>query len=117
MKRRLIAAGLLMLASLLASAAVSAELVFVEVSSCAYCIRFNKHSAPAYQQSEIGRQVPLRRVNLMQRWPEDLKAVDRPPYTPVFILVENGRELGRFNGYVGPRQFDRDVRRLLKRRG
>lgn len=116
MNRKIIAAGMLALASFFAPAAVSAELVFVEVKSCVYCIRFNKQAAKAYQDSDVGRQVPLRRVNLQKRWPEDLKAVDRPPYTPVFILVENGKELGRFNGYTGPKQFERNLRRLLKQR-
>jgi len=117
MKRLVVAAGMLALASLFAPAAVAAELVFVEVKSCIYCMRFNKQVAPTYQASEIGKRIPLRRVNLQQRWPADLSEVDRPPYTPVFILVENGREIGRFNGYVGARQFDTNLKRLLRKSG
>ena len=115
---RLSAVFLLALAVLPAAGPVAAaELVFVEVKSCVYCIRFNKQMAGPYEASETGRKVPLRRVNLMERWPADLKAVDRPPYTPVFILVEDGREVGRFNGYVNARQFNRDLRRLLDASG
>jgi thioredoxin-related protein len=110
---RLSAALLVALAMMPTAPAAAAELLFVEVKSCVYCIRFNKQMAGPYQASELGQKVPLRRVNLMERWPADLKAVDRPPYTPVFILVENGKEVGRFNGYVNARQFNRDLKRLL----
>ncbi len=112
-----LAAALLLAFACLPSMATAAELVLVEVKGCVYCIRFNKQMAGPYQASEIGRKVPLRRVNLMERWPADLQAVDRPPYTPVFILVEDGREVGRFNGYVNARQFHRDLRRLLDANG
>jgi thioredoxin-related protein len=105
------------LATLSMSPAAAAELVYVELKSCVYCMRFNRQMARAYRTSEIGRQIPLRPVNLNRRWPADLKNVDRPPYTPVFILVEDGREIGRFNGYTGPSQFNRELKRLLNTRG
>ncbi|MEX0956603.1 MAG: transcriptional regulator [Rhizobiaceae bacterium] len=114
---RFAAALSIALAAFSTSSAVAAELVYVELKSCAYCMRFNRQMAHAYQTSETGRQIPLRPVNLMQRWPADLKNVDRPPYTPVFILVEDGRELGRFNGYTGPSQFNRELKRLLNKQG
>ncbi|MBO6718725.1 MAG: transcriptional regulator [Rhizobiaceae bacterium] len=113
---RLLAALFLALAALpTPSTAYAAELVFVEVMGCVYCIRFNRQMADAYQASETGKQVPLRRVNLRQRWPADLRNVDRPPYTPVFILVENGAEIGRFNGYTNPQRFKRELASLLGR--
>lgn len=114
---RFAAALSLALAVLSSAPAIAAELVYVELKSCGYCIRFNKQMAHAYQTSEIGQRIPLRRVSLIGRWPADLKNVDRPPYTPVFILVEDGRELGRFNGYTGPEQFNRELQRLLKKQG
>ena len=72
--------------------------------------------APAYPSSVIGKKVPLRRVDILNRWPADLKRVSRPSYTPVFILVENGREVGRFDGYNNPEGFARNLQRLLQRR-
>lgn len=95
--------------------ALGAELVLAEVRSCIYCLRFHKQMAQPYASSAIGKQIPLRRVDLMQSWPDDLDAVERPPYTPVFILVEDGRELGRFFGYTTPKQFERSLRRLLEK--
>lgn len=110
---KIVAAALVALA--LSSAAQAAELIFVQADGCIHCIRFNRQMAAPYRASESGRKVPLRDVDLAKRWPADLGQVDRPPYTPVFILVEDGRELGRFNGYLGPKQFNREVKRLLRR--
>lgn len=112
-----ISAALLTALMLQAVPSVAAELVMVELKSCVYCMKFNRQMARGYQASETGRRIPLRRVDLMGRWPADLKGVDRPPYTPVFILVDKGRELGRFNGYDNPAQFNRDLKRLLESHG
>lgn len=95
--------------------AQAAELVMTNLKSCSYCVRFNREMAPAYERSEIGRAIPLRRID-PRRWPADLAAVERTPYTPVFILVEEGREVGRFMGYAGPGHFKRKLSDLLARR-
>jgi hypothetical protein len=96
------------------SAASTAQLVYVEWKDCSLCVRFNRQMARIYAASALGRKIPLRRVDILRPWPADLKRVSRPPYTPVFILVENGRELGRFMGYASPEQFNRAVRRLAE---
>lgn len=114
---RILAALMLALAAVPMPAAQAAELVYVEAKGCVYCARFNGQKLRNYKKSEVGQATPIRRVDLMRRWPKDLNQVDRPPYTPVFILVEDGRELGRFNGYVNPQKFDRDLKRLLSKRG
>ncbi|MGE0004798.1 MAG: hypothetical protein AB7S92_04335 [Parvibaculaceae bacterium] len=113
---RLVVALTLALAAFHVPAAAAAELVYVQWKSCAYCMRFNKQMAGAYASSAIGRKIPLRRVDILRRWPADLKHVRRPSYTPVFILVDHGREVGRFDGYSSPQGFRNDLQRLLKRR-
>jgi hypothetical protein len=96
-------------------AASAAQLVYVEWTDCGICKMFNRQMAWAYPSSAIGKKVPLRRVNILNRWPADLKQVNRPSYTPVFILVDNGREVGRFDGYNNPQGFARNLQRLLQR--
>lgn len=103
------------LIAVLSTAAQAAELVMVELKSCSYCAKFNREMAPAYEASEIGKAIPLRRVN-PRKWPKDLAGVTRAPYTPVFILVEDGREIGRFAGYGGPDYFNEKLSKLLARR-
>lgn len=97
----------------LGTASYAAELVMVELRSCLYCKKFNWEMAPKYEASQIGKEIPLRRVN-QRNWPDDLKNVERPPFTPVFILVENGKEKGRFFGYTSPAAFEKNLSRLVK---
>lgn len=113
---RFLAALSIALTVIYVPAASAAQLVYVEWKDCGYCKVFNRQMAWAYVSSAIGKKIPLRRVNILQRWPADLKRVNRPSYTPVFILVENGREVGRFDGYASPQGFTSNLRRLLKRR-
>jgi hypothetical protein len=70
--------------------------------------------AAIYEASETGRSIPLRRVH-PKKWPADLAAVDKTPFTPVFILVDEGSEIGRFAGYNGPEHFKRKLGQLLGR--
>ena len=105
----------ILLAAHYAPISFAAELVYVEWKDCASCMRFNKQMAREYATSEIGKKIVLRRVNILGPWPADLKHVSRPPYTPVFILVDGGREVGRFNGYTSPQQFKHNLRRLMQR--
>jgi hypothetical protein len=116
MTRFLAALAIALTAFYMPTTASAAELVYVEWKSCGICLQFNRQMARKYATSETGRKIPLRRVDILRRWPADLKRVNRPVYTPVFILVEKGREVGRFAGYGSPQQFNRDLQRLLQRR-
>lgn len=97
-------------------AASAAQLVYVEWSDCGICKVFNRQMAWAYSSSAVGKKVPLRRVDILRQWPGDLKRVRRPEYTPVFILVDKGREVGRFAGYSNPQGFTQNLQQLLNRR-
>lgn len=112
---KLLAALSIALAVLYVPAASAAQLVYVEWADCGICKVFNRQMAWAYASSAVGRKVPLRRVDILRHWPDDLKRVKRPYYTPVFILVDKGREVGRFEGYASPQGFTRNLQRLLLR--
>ena|SRR5687767_14427443 len=112
---RLLAALSIAFTVLYVPAASAAQLVYVEWTGCGICKVFNRQMAWAYASSGIGKRVPLRRVDILQ-WPADLKKVNRPSYTPVFILVEKGREVGRFAGYSSPQRFTSNLQRLLRKR-
>lgn len=93
--------------------AAAAELVMLEQPGCAWCARFNAEIAPAWPKTEEGRLAPLRRVDVTQDWPEDLADVAKERFTPTFILMEDGAEVGRLRGYVGNEFFWYRIGELL----
>ena len=78
----------------------AAELVMVEEDGCYWCGRWNREIAPIYPKTAEGKFAPLRRVEIDDP-PEDVEFKTRLTYTPTFVLVENGRELARVEGYPG----------------
>lgn len=95
----------LLLALLLAPAARSAELVMFEQKGCVWCQRFDRDIAPAYDKTTEGKRALLRRVDIGQPVPVDLAFIRRERFTPVFVLVDAGREFGRIRGYPGDTFF------------
>ena len=80
------------------------ELIMVEREGCAYCARWNAEIAPIYPKTPEGRFAPLRRMDITDR-PKDVKFTSRPVLTPTFILVDEGQELTRIEGYGGEDLF------------
>lgn len=85
---------------LIATSAAAVELVMVEQPGCVYCARWNAEIAPAYPNTSEGRFAPLRRVQLRDM-PKDLEIARRVTFTPTFLIVDDGRELDRLEGYPG----------------
>lgn len=103
--------GLVFGVSLLAAAAAqgtsanAAELVMLEQPGCTWCVRWNEEIGVAYPMTDEGKQAPLRRVDITDRWPDDLAGVVKERLTPTFILVEDGVEVARLRGYPGEHFF------------
>ena len=97
--------------------AQAAQLVMVDQRGCSYCVRFNKELAPAYARTAAGQVAPLRRVSPFKKWPADLAHIKPITFTPVFILVDDGREVGRFFGYDGAENFWSQLNPLLDKLG
>jgi len=95
---RLLAAFLLLL---FAQAAHAAELVMFEQKGCVWCQKFDREIAPAYDKTAEGKRAPLHRVDIAQPVPPDLAFITRERFTPVFVLIDEGREVGRIRGYPG----------------
>ncbi len=83
----------------------AAELVMFEQAGCEWCEVFNREIAPVYGKTEEGLRAPLRRVDTAQRLPPDLAFIDTERLTPLFVLVDRGREIGRIRGYPGEDHF------------
>jgi len=96
-----VAAAILSFAALPASAM---ELIMIEREGCAYCTRWNAEIAPIYPKTPEGAFAPLRRLDIKDR-PDDVVFTSRPVLTPTFVLVDEGRELTRIEGYGGEDLF------------
>jgi|SRR5262249_29266892 len=99
------ARALALTALLSCPAAGAAELVMFERAGCPYCAQFDREIAPIYGRTDESRAAPLRRVDINAPIPPDLGAVTVERITPVFVLVDRGREIGRIRGYPGEDNF------------
>jgi thioredoxin-related protein len=106
MLRLLVGGVALGLATLIdVAAAPAAELVMLEKPGCAWCARFDSEIAPAWPRTAEGKRAPLRRVDISRRWPDDLAGISPERFTPTFVVIEDGVEIGRMRGYVGNEFF------------
>lgn len=94
-----------MLVLFTSSSTRAAELVMFEQAGCEWCAAFDREIAPIYPKTEEGRRAPLRRVDIGGPLPHDLTFIAIERLTPLFVLVENGREIGRIRGYPGEDNF------------
>ncbi|WP_367998004.1 hypothetical protein [Shimia thalassica] len=88
------------LASATALPVWAVELVMVEQTGCYTCKQWNEEIAPVYPNTEAGQFAPLRREELRHP-PDDLTYARRVNYTPTFILIDEGKEIARLEGYPG----------------
>jgi thioredoxin-related protein len=88
-----------------ATPARAAELVMFEQAGCSWCEAFDREIAPIYRKTEEGLRAPLRRVDIDAPVPADLAFIAVERLTPLFVLVDKGREIGRIRGYPGEDNF------------
>ena len=104
-----------MFIALTVAQARAAELVMFEQAGCVWCDAFNREIAPVYGKTEEGQRAPLRRVDVAAPVPQDLAFIDVERLTPLFVLVDQGREIGRIRGYPGEDNFWGPLGALIKR--
>lgn len=84
----------------------AAELLMFERAGCPWCARWNREVAPGYVRSEEGEYAPLRRIDLdRESHPRDIAFKTPVRFTPTFVLVDQGREIGRLIGYIDAATF------------
>jgi thioredoxin-related protein len=79
----------------------AAELVIFESDSCEWCELWHEEIGVVYAKTAEARIAPLRRVSIEDPVPGDLEHVRGIHYTPTFVLMEDGEEVGRILGYPG----------------
>nr|WP_321443010.1 thioredoxin family protein [uncultured Cohaesibacter sp.] len=73
----------------------------VEQEGCIWCARWNKEIGPVYPKTEEGKQAPLRRFDKHDPLPDGIHVTRGFFYTPTFVLLVDGQEKGRIEGYPG----------------
>jgi thioredoxin-related protein len=94
-----------MFIALAAARARSAELVMFEQAGCSWCEAFDRDIGTIYNKTDESLRAPLRRVDIAHALPADLSFIVVERLTPLFVLVDKGREIGRIRGYGGPESF------------
>lgn len=89
------------------------QLIMVEQPGCVYCERWDAEIAPAYPKTPEGQYAPLIRASLRDGAPDGITYARRVVFTPTFVLVDQGEELARIEGYPGEDFFWPLLKRLL----
>jgi hypothetical protein len=110
---------LLLLALLLAAAlppgrAEALELIMFDKAGCVWCARWERDIGRAYPDTREGRAAPLRRVDIRDQRRVGIDLEEPVIYTPTFILIDDGAEIGRITGYRGEDAFWASLDELLR---
>lgn len=104
MNARIIATACALAFGIATSAMAETMLVMVEQDGCIYCRRWHADVGDIYPLTEFAETAPLRIVDLHDV-PDDLHFASRVVFTPTFVLVEDGQEIARAEGYAGDELF------------
>jgi thioredoxin-related protein len=91
--------------ALIVAPAEGAELVMFEALSCEWCEVWDEEVGVVYHKTVEGRLAPLRRISIHETRPADLRPIAGVRYSPTFVLIDGGHEVGRIVGYPGEDHF------------
>lgn len=94
--------------------AETTSLIMVDDPACHYCRLWNREVGGGYARTAEGRAAPLMRVRLNSKALSNFSPV---VYTPTFILVRSGREVGRITGYPGQVYFWEELSAIMAAAG
>lgn len=89
-------------------------LVMIEDRGCPYCARFDAEARDSYVKSREGLMAPLVRY---RRGDPAIAFLERIVYSPTFVLLVEGREVGRAVGYQGAELFWMEIAGLMAKAG
>ena len=77
------------------------QLLMAEEPGCMWCARWNAEIGTIYPKTGEGEVAPLRRVDMTKPIPDDIQLVRRVSFSPTFVLLVDGAEVNRIEGYPG----------------
>ena len=93
----------------------AAELIMLEQKYCAWCERWREEIGPIYPKTAEAKIAPLRRIDIHKPLPEDLKDLTKGRFTPTFVLIHEGKEIGRMRGYTSEDFFWALLNEMIKK--
>ncbi len=115
--RALMVMAVWLMTSLSMTHAAEVRLVMVEEAGCVWCQRWNEEIAHIYPKTDEGRAAPLLRMDIHKPRPEGLSFARPLQYTPTFVLMRDGQEVNRVEGYPGADFFWGLLARMLNQAG
>lgn len=82
-----------------AAAFAETRLMMVEQAGCIYCMAWHAEVGQEYPITAEGIAAPLLRQDLRARLPAGVSLLTPAIFTPTFILLVDGQERGRIEGY------------------
>jgi thioredoxin-related protein len=89
----------------LSGVAQAAELLMFDQAGCVYCQRWDRDVGSLYGKTSEAKSLPLRRVDIQSQKASGITLASPVRYTPTFVVVDNGREVGRITGYSNDDSF------------
>lgn len=111
---RIVTAIAAVLAALSGAARAESRLLMLEEPGCMWCKRWNEEVGVIYHKTDEGRRAPLIRADIRDKLPEGMSLKSRAQFTPTFVLLQDGHEIGRLEGYPGEAFFWGMLGELLK---
>lgn len=99
----------------MSSVGQAAELVMFRQALCEWCEVWDDEVGVVYNKTQEGRQVPIRQIDIHDQRPDDLRSIRPVVFTPTFVLVDDGKEIGRILGYPGEDFFWGLLNQMLKK--
>lgn len=72
---------------------------------CEWCKVWDDEVGIVYEKTREGKIAPVRDVDIHDQRPRDLTGIKPVIYTPTFVVLHNGMEIGRILGYPGEDHF------------
>jgi thioredoxin-related protein len=81
------------------------ELVMFERPGCPWCVRWMKDIGASYGDTPEAKIAPLRVVDLWATPTHGLTLKEPVRFTPTFVVLSDGVEIGRITGYIDNASF------------
>ncbi len=90
---------------LLPTQSAAAELLMFESGGCVWCMRWDRDVGTIYGKTAEAKILPLRRIDIGRQSSSGVTLTAPIRYTPTFVIVDQGREVGRITGFINDDSF------------